>query len=236
MQHNLLASEKPDPPGPEYLLMTSVCQPLWREECSESEERGAGGGEGGGRDGKGRESETWGDGGGGQEGNKQPCESTSSVHKGRAFTKVSPEALSCHEARKGNWPRKRVADFISTDNELCTSSRSLRMVQIFFPTNFFATWQKSHINSFGTSFDIRVYFNRKGSFSFFFLLLSFVWLQSLGPPPPLCVTAPWLWRWHFIFPLPPETWALSFTTDHTGTLSIPLLDAPIIGCVHKAFF
>lgn len=40
--------------------------------------------------------------GGGQEGNKQPCESTSSVHKGRAFTKVSPEALSCHEARKGN--------------------------------------------------------------------------------------------------------------------------------------
>lgn len=26
----------------------------------------------------------------------------------------------------------------------------------------------------------------------FFLLLSFVWLQSLGPPPPLCVTAPWL--------------------------------------------
>lgn len=27
---------------------------------------------------------------------------------------------------------------------------------------------------------------------FFFWLLSFVWLQSLGPPPPLCVTAPWL--------------------------------------------
>lgn len=27
MQHNLLASGKPDPAGPEYLLMTSVCQP-----------------------------------------------------------------------------------------------------------------------------------------------------------------------------------------------------------------
>lgn len=27
MQHNPLASGKPDPPGPEYLLMTSVCQP-----------------------------------------------------------------------------------------------------------------------------------------------------------------------------------------------------------------
>lgn len=27
MQHNPLATGKPDPPGPEYLLMTSVCQP-----------------------------------------------------------------------------------------------------------------------------------------------------------------------------------------------------------------
>lgn len=31
-----------------------------------------------------------------QEGNKQPYESTSSAYKGRAFTKVSPEASSCH--------------------------------------------------------------------------------------------------------------------------------------------
>lgn len=53
-QHNLLTSGKPDPPGPEYLLMTSVCHPLWREECSESEERGAAVGGGGGTDGKSR--------------------------------------------------------------------------------------------------------------------------------------------------------------------------------------
>lgn len=36
--------------------------------------------------------------------------------------------------------------------------------------------------------------------------------------------------------LPPETWALSFTTDSTGTLSIPLLNTSIICCIHKAFF
>lgn len=28
----------------------------------------------------------------------------------------------------------------------------------------------------------------------------------------------------------------SFTTDHTGTLSIPLIDASIICCIHKTFF
>lgn len=52
----------------------------------------------------------------------------------------------------------------------------------------------------------------------------------------LCVTTLWIQRWHFIFPLPPETWALSLTTDYTGTLSIPLLNAPIICCIHKPFF
>lgn len=50
------------------------------------------------KDGKRREYETWGE----QGGNKQPCESTSSAYKGRAFTKVSPEASSCHGAKKRN--------------------------------------------------------------------------------------------------------------------------------------
>lgn len=40
MQHNPCVSGKPDPPGLEYLLMMSVCQPLWQEECMEEKERG----------------------------------------------------------------------------------------------------------------------------------------------------------------------------------------------------
>lgn len=37
---------KPDPAESEYLLMTSVCQALWRQECGEIEERGAADGDG----------------------------------------------------------------------------------------------------------------------------------------------------------------------------------------------
>lgn len=85
MQHNLLASGKPDPPGPEYLLMTSVCQP--------HDGRNAG---------KGRKEvhvcvcvdgrEGGGDGKEEQEGNKPPCESKSRANK--ASEKVSPAASS----------------------------------------------------------------------------------------------------------------------------------------------
>lgn len=40
MQHNPCVSGRPDPPGLEYLLMMSVCQPLWQEECREEKEWG----------------------------------------------------------------------------------------------------------------------------------------------------------------------------------------------------
>lgn len=71
--------------------------------------------------GGGKESETWGEGC-----NKQQCESISSTIKGGAFIKVSPEDPSSHEATEG-----RAADFISTDNELCTSSFSFNGAKLF---------------------------------------------------------------------------------------------------------
>lgn len=100
MQHKALASEKPDPPGLEYLLMTSVCQPhgegmqlegrkqksRWRETLRVREGAGWGGGGGVYRAGA----------------NNQ----VNAPHRGRAFSKVSPEAWLSHRTRNGddhNW-------------------------------------------------------------------------------------------------------------------------------------
>ena len=73
--------------------MTSVCQPCDGRNAGRERKGVRGGvemerGESGGDVGGG-----WGGGG------KQPCESTSSAYKGLAFTKVSPEAPSCHEGK-----------------------------------------------------------------------------------------------------------------------------------------
>lgn len=125
---NLLASGKSDPSGPEYLLMTSVCQPFWWEECSESEERGAAGGGGGGStDGK----RAWEMGRGTQGQQANPVSPLQHYTKDRTFTEVLPEDLSCHWPTNRKLPtKKRVADFfISTDDELCTSSCSVLMLQ-----------------------------------------------------------------------------------------------------------
>lgn len=86
MQHNPLASWKPDPPGPEYLLMTSVCQP--HDGRNAGSRRGKEEGEE-----KWRWKEEW------MWDNRQPCETTSSAY--RAFTKGVAWGLILPEGEKG---------------------------------------------------------------------------------------------------------------------------------------
>lgn len=165
----------------------------WREECREREEGGGGGWRGGGGRGKVEM----------ERGERHEEEGGSSnhvnpPHKGRAFTKVSPEAPSCCGPRRGNWPQTRVADFISSDNELCTSSCSPNGTKLFF-FQLIVTRRNEQMSSGGTSINLLiVYFQHERFCHFFCICLARCRAQC--PRPPLCVTVLWLWRWLF----PPE--------------------------------
>lgn len=157
------------------------------------------------------------------------CLQRQGIYKGVAWGPPCP--ATGHEKETGH--EKGVADSIFTDNELCTSSCSLLLSVKLFPSRF-ATWQRRHINSCGASINLVIPTEKILHNVFFFPHFNFCSvLQG-------CLPCAWLHcgsggdTSYSLFP--PETWALSLTTDHTGTLSIPLLDAPIIRCVHKAFF
>jgi len=194
----------------------------WREECREREEGGGGGGGGGGRGkvemerGESMRHEEGGWGGVTSDHVNPPQVHTKAEHSQRC--RLRPPAATGHHT--GNWPQTRVADFISTDNESCTSSCSLLMATkhiyvyiLCFPIQC-ATQQR---NSDGTTKNLQ--HERYGTMSLF----------SCCPPPSVQDCA-------LEVTLPPETRTLSPTTDHTGTLSIPLLDASIIRCIHRFFF
>lgn len=130
MQHNPLATGKPDPPGPEHLLMTSVCQP--RDGRNAEKGRNEVGGEWWGKEEmervEGRGFLLWGRWGGAAPQGYMKAKHLQRCQFPFLFTK-----------RKGNWPQAGVTDFIFIGNKLYSSSCSFWIYNSHPGSLFFLT-------------------------------------------------------------------------------------------------